>query len=1111
MPNALHEFIIENKQINSLSFNDIYKLGAEISSYLSSIDIQPLIIQNNEGIFVSNTASKPIPEVTVIQSDEQVSFKCSCGFTKKLLCEHQALVLQGILSKPEIKVFFDQKIRQEKLKIGAKAYGMSEFPDLEQYFKLVYENREAKVVSLNADLLALDMQQACFIKSKIFPPKTVKAISESSEKKFLVFKRNKFTENYTLEYCAAATTKNGELKNPVTIIDPLASVQNHENTDILKFFMAVAQCQKNLESTDNESLVSIIKNPLLLDFYICDAENISINNILSVMFPPNAENSSINFGLNINFKEPFYEIVARLSINDQFFGLDDIRLRFGNFIQIGNKLTLVNIQELIPVIQYFKEKRAIILIHPNKFELFKKEILDPLANTVDIDYTYLKESTKINSEPVYEEEVTIEKLVYLTDEKNFVSITPVIKYGKLEVAVQSQKQLVDIDANGNHFKVNRDENLELWLTALVARLHPEFEEQLTTGNFFYLHKQKVLDQNWFIDAFEILRQNNIKILGFNTLSNNKLNLNKAQVQVSVESGIDWFNTKVLLKFGQKQVPLSVLHKSLRNKANFVELDDGTQGIIPEEWIKKFNSYFKAGKLDGAVWRTPKSQFMDILDIYEQEIMHKEMWAEVNYLKNQLDNFNKIEPVNIPKNLNGSLRDYQKHGVNWLCFLDKFNFGACLADDMGLGKTLQVITFLLIQQEKQKGKPSLVVMPTSILFNWKNELEHFAPSLKFQIHHGNSKLNNADEFSKFDIILTTYGTLISDLYLIKKTNYNYIILDESQAIKNPNSQRYLAARSLKSRNKIIMTGTPFENNTYDIYGQLSFACPDLLGSKNYFKDIYAEPIDKFHDQKRAEILRKKISPFILRRTKKQVLKELPQKTEMLVYCEMGTEQRAIYERHETELRDYLNGKKDDNIDQIHVLAGLTKLRQICDSPALLSGEQFMGEDSSKIDVLMDQIENQITEHKILVFSQYVGMLDLIKKALITKNIAFEYLTGQSKNRDKIVQNFQENPEVRVFLISLKAGGVGLNLTAADYVYLVDPWWNPAVENQAIDRVYRIGQKNKVIAVRLICPDTVEDKIRKLQATKSTLASKLVLTDATVFKEFNKKELLEILGG
>jgi SNF2 family DNA or RNA helicase len=542
----------------------------------------------------------------------------------------------------------------------------------------------------------------------------------------------------------------------------------------------------------------------------------------------------------------------------------------------------------------------------------------------------------------------------------------------------------------------------------------------------------------------------------------------------------------------------------------VALDDGTLGLIPEEWIKKFNDYFKAGKLDGALIRTPKSRFLDILDLYETEVLSKEAWAEISYLKTKFEHFDTIENIEVPKELKATLRAYQKHGLDWLNFLDGFNFGACLADDMGLGKTIQIIAFLLTQKQKHPEQQSLIIVPTSLMFNWLDEFSRFAPSLKICSHYGNTKLNSKIEIKQFDVVLTTYGTLLSDLNFLKSIAFNYTILDESQAIKNPESQRYRAARMLVSRNKIVMTGTPIENNTYDLYGQLSFVCPGLLGSKNYFKDIYAEPIDKFKDSKRAEELRKKISPFILRRTKKQVIEELPSKTEMLIYCEMGLEQRAIYDTHEAELRDYLQHKTDEEISPMHVLTGLTKLRQICDSPSLLPDDEFPNEVSSKIKVLLEQLEAQISNHKVLIFSQFVGMLDLIKKVLIERNIKFEYLTGQTKNRAEKVKNFQENQEVRIFLISLKAGGIGLNLTEADYVYLVDPWWNPAVENQAIDRVYRIGQKNKVIAVRLICPNTIEDKMLKLQSSKKDLAGKLVNTEADIFKAFNRKELLEVLG-
>jgi SNF2 family DNA or RNA helicase len=354
-------------------------------------------------------------------------------------------------------------------------------------------------------------------------------------------------------------------------------------------------------------------------------------------------------------------------------------------------------------------------------------------------------------------------------------------------------------------------------------------------------------------------------------------------------------------------------------------------------------------------------------------------------------------------------------------------------------------------------------------------------------------------------------LLSDIRHLKEYRFNYIFLDESQAIKNPGSERYKAARLLQARNRVVLTGTPVENNTFDIFGQLSFACPGLLGNKQHFRDIYSIPIDKFENSKRAAELRQKIRPFILRRTKKQVAKELPEKTEMVIYCEMGDDQRKLYNAREKELRDYISAKDEEEIakNSMHVLTGLTKLRLICNSPALLKEEEHYGDSSAKIEALMEQIENKSPLHKILVFSQFVSMLNLVRNELEQKNIPFEYLTGQTKDRAERVNAFQDNPNIRVFLISLKAGGTGLNLTEADYVYLVDPWWNPAVENQAIDRCYRIGQNKHVIAVRLICPDTVEEKIMNLQKSKSKLADDLITTETSVFKSLSKAELIGIL--
>jgi SNF2 family DNA or RNA helicase len=369
-------------------------------------------------------------------------------------------------------------------------------------------------------------------------------------------------------------------------------------------------------------------------------------------------------------------------------------------------------------------------------------------------------------------------------------------------------------------------------------------------------------------------------------------------------------------------------------------------------------------------------------------------------------------------------------------------------------------------------------------------------LKVLTFVGSDRMSLKKDFEKYDIILSTYGSLLNDIEFLKDETFHYVVLDESQAIKNPNSKRYKAVRLLKSYNRIVLTGTPIENNTFDLYAQLNFLNPGLLGSMSHFKTTFSDSIDRDKDVDASQLLSKIIAPFVLRRTKEDVAKELPEKTEDVIYCDMGKDQRKVYDFFKDKYRDYLLNKIDENglaKSQMYILEGLTKLRQICNSTALLNEEEDYGNFSVKSEILLEHIKEKTGHHKILVFSQFVKMLQIIKTRLDEEHISYEYLDGQTKDRQARVNNFQENKEVRVFLISLKAGGTGLNLTEADYVYIVDPWWNPAVENQAIDRCYRIGQNKKVMAYRMICKDTIEEKIVSLQAKKKHVAASIISVD------------------
>jgi SNF2 family DNA or RNA helicase len=438
------------------------------------------------------------------------------------------------------------------------------------------------------------------------------------------------------------------------------------------------------------------------------------------------------------------------------------------------------------------------------------------------------------------------------------------------------------------------------------------------------------------------------------------------------------------------------------------------------------------------------------------------------------------------------------------------YGGCLADDMGLGKTLQVLTFLKDQSLQHPQQPSLVVMPTTLIFNWVKETERFYPELRFLVLHGSDRVKDPKEFSKYHLVFITYSVLIRDIEFLKDYTFNYAVLDESQAIKNPSSQRYKAARLLVSKNRLAMTGTPIENNTFDLYAQMSFVNPGLLGSVEFFKTEFSDPIDRKADAEKAKQLRTIIKPFMLRRTKEQVAKELPDKTETVIYCEMEEEQRKVYNAFRDNLRESLLHKIDmEGLGKSGMMA-LLKLRQICNSPALLNTKEDYGTASVKLKELMRHILEKTGQHKIHVFSQFVKMLKLVEKELKTNNICYEYLDGAVKNREERVQRFRENEQCRVFLISLKAGGAGINLTEADYVFLIDPWWNPAVEAQAIDRTHRIGQTKKVFAYRMICKDTIEEKVLKLQDKKKSVAGELITTEQSFMKQLDKEDIMDLFS-
>lgn len=1081
--------------------------------------IIPQLIEINQGTFGHEYNAANFPAVTLIQQNNQLLLTCGCNFPYHKLCEHQALVLTTIIKKSELRIFYDAHLRDDKLRKAAHDYGLENETDLDAFFTVSYEDKKAEIRPKLASLIPVTKESLASYSQMVLAPEITahqQSADDTGHTVCVVLKQHKYYKYLFIELYHAQTTKDGKIKNPLKPVNPLDHIWETEDHEQLKFFTGVNKFQNHVNNkrsaADILALRAIVKNPLKYDFYYHNSE-ISDNITAASVAPVKVGLLPHDINLNINPRGPFYEFSGQLKINDVLHQLKDLSIKFTYFILVNDTLYLADNMQLLGIIDLMRKRPESLLIHHSKYKEFKTHLLTKLEDRINIAYQHIKPATTVQLKQQGFTSET-EKIIYLSDFGSHVMIIPVMRYGEAEIPVRTKRTIHGVDHKGNEFIVKRNDEAEIELTALLIKQHPYFAEQVDNDlHYFYLHKRHFLQEYWFLNVFEDWKKHGITVLGFNELEGNKLNPNKVNITIRVLSGINWFNTEIGIRFGNKKTTLKRVHKAVRNKSKYVQLDDGTLGILPLEWIEKFTKYFNAGEItDEDILSIHKINYTAIAELFDEQLMDEEVKTELRTYREKLSDFDAITDIEVPPELHATLRPYQKQGLNWLNFLDDFNFGGCLADDMGLGKTMQIIAFVLSQRKKANHNTNLLVVPTSLIFNWQAEVQKFAPSIRIHTIYGADRIKSISDFNQYEIILTSYGTLLADISFLKNYQFNYIFLDESQQIKNPDSQRYKAARLLKSRNRITITGTPIENNTFDIYGQLSFACPGLLGTKQYFKDIYAVPIDKFKNYKRATELQNKIKPFVLRRTKQQVAAELPEKTEMVLYCEMKEQQRKIYDAYEKEFREFISATTSDELRKtpMNVLKGLTKLRQVCDSPLLITGEKPPGNESAKIDMLMEQIESKIPRHKILVFSQFVSMLELIKKELIARQIGFSWLTGSTRNREAVVNEFQNNPAISVFLISMKAGGTGLNLTEADYVYIVDPWWNPAVENQAIDRSHRIGQNKNVVAVRMICPDTVEEKIMQMQEFKRSLADNLVNTGSAFLQSLSKTDLLSILG-
>ncbi len=598
--------------------------------------------------------------------------------------------------------------------------------------------------------------------------------------------------------------------------------------------------------------------------------------------------------------------------------------------------------------------------------------------------------------------------------------------------------------------------------------------------------------------------------GWRVEADGKLYRTPGAFRVEISSGIDWFELHGAVEYGETVARLPDVLAALRRGESTVLLDDGTHGILPEDWLKKLGVLAGLGSTHEEHLRFKRTQVgvLDALLVSQPEVTFDALFGRA---REELRRFEGIEPGDPPPGFVGTLRGYQRDGLGWLEFLRRFGFGGCLADDMGLGKTVMVLAVLDARREQGAKKPSLVVVPRSLVFNWKQEAARFTPTLRVLDHTGAIRRPTGDHFGDYDLVITTYGTLRRDALHFKDTEFDYVVLDEAQAIKNASTESAKAARLLRGEHRLVLSGTPVENHLGELWSLFEFLNPGMLGAASALRlDGVA---GRNPDEDTRALLARALRPFILRRTKAQVARELPARVEQTVYCELEPAQRRLYD----ELREYyrrsLLGRIDRdglNRSKIMVLEALLRLRQAACHPGLIDRGRA-AEPSGKLDVLLPRLAEVIDEgHKALVFSQFTSMLAIVRQRLDRERVPYEYLDGHTRDREARVVRFQTDPTRQLFLVSLKAGGLGLNLTAAEHVFLLDPWWNPAVEAQAIDRAHRIGQTRRVLAFRLIARDTVEEKILALQEQKRELADAIITANNSLIRTLTREDLELLLS-
>lgn len=797
------------------------------------------------------------------------------------------------------------------------------------------------------------------------------------------------------------------------------------------------------------------------------------------------------------------QLITHIAINGTPYKSGDFTRQY--FLLESNNEYFILAYRDYQALEWLKEQK------PEQYAIKPTELAQQILAELEKNYT-VNRNNLFGQQEI--ESIPVNRVMLSELNNTFLMLTPQWLYEGY-VIEGPYKETAEFVQNGEAFVIKRNKDHEQQFLQLLESLHPNFPNQ--RNGYYYLSFADAQKKQWFLKTYHRLLVSDIELLGMDMLKHFRYSSYTAETEMK-QLNEDERTITLLLKvrFGKEEIPLQELQKILLAGQRAVLLKDGSLGVLGDEWLRQYATIIKHGK--------PGKN--EIIIARWLAINEHEAATEVQVLKGIIKNewwqrwqqwqVGKERVYPVPSSVKVTLRPYQQKGYEWMMLLAEAGAGGCLADDMGLGKTIQAICFLASQAEKNPGAKHIIVCPSSLIYNWHQELEKFAPTISAIVYHGNQRKPEQLQQENIQVIITTYGTLRADAENLLAEPYGVAIIDESHNIKNPSAQITRAVSSIQATICMALSGTPVVNNTFDLYSQLNVVLPGMFGSREFFKREYADAIDRFGDEEKIQALQKLTAPFILRRTKEQVASDLPEKTETVLWCDMTAPQREMYENIKEQIRSslFLDIKTQGfSKSKLAVIQGILKLRQVCNSPLLLPDDERTCNDSVKTEVLIEELKNILPSHKALVFSQFSTMLDLLAAQCDKQGIAYYHFDGQTPpaKRTEMVSAFQqEDNKVHLFLISLKAGNAGLTLTAADYVFLFDPWWNTAVQQQAIDRTHRIGQTKNVFAYKMICKDTIEEKIIRLQQKKKQLAEDLVSADEGFVKALSEEDIAYLFG-